>query len=244
MDIQMELTHMELIHADAFDVIACAGVDLDHIAFPDETRDLELSPCFGLGRLGNACRSITFDARFCFENLQCNVRRRGQGDWIPIEENHRDWHTFFKILPVVIDLLSSQFVLFKGIVIHEHESTGLVVEELCFEFFDVSGFQFIATLESTIQDGVADEVFEFAFVKGVSFPRFHEIHFREEIRFAVDLNFQAFAQVAGFVGCHDSFSFSSLVFLFPETRLVTQLLLRKDCPFYGLPSNLSCPRNR
>lgn len=198
---------MELIHADAFDVVARTSVDLDHIAFPDETGNLELSTGFSLGWLGNASCGIPFDAWFGFENLQCHVRRRGQGDWIPVEENHGYWHPFFEVLPVVIDLVGGQFVLFEGIVIHEHEGTCLVVEELCFEFFDVSGFQFIATLEGAIQDRVADEVFEFAFIEGVSFPRFHEIHFREEIRFAVDLNFQAFAQVAGFVGCHDSFLF-------------------------------------
>jgi hypothetical protein len=81
----------------------------------------------------------------------------------------------------------------------------LVVEELRFEFFDVGNFQFVTTLEGSIQYGVSDKVFEFALVERIALSGFDKVDFGQQIGFSVDLDFQAFSQVAGFVGGH-SFS--------------------------------------
>ena len=114
---------------------------------------------------------------------------RGQGDRVAVEKNHRNGHPLLEVLPVVIDLVRGQLILFETLVVHEDKRSALVVEELCFEFLDVSNFEIVPPLERSVQDRVADEVFKFAFVERIALPWFDEVDFGQQIGFAVDLNF-------------------------------------------------------
>lgn len=191
-----------LVHADPFDVIAGTGVDFDDVAFFDEARDVELSPSFHLRRLGDVGGSIPFDARLCLDDFQGDVGRWGYGDGVSIEENHRHRHSLLEVFPVLVHLIGRQFELFERNDVHEDEGAGLVVQELGFDFFNVGCFQFVPTLESSVEDGVSDQVLQFAFVEGVSFAWFDEVDFGKEVWFAVDLDFEALFQVTGLVRCH------------------------------------------
>lgn len=191
-----------LVHTDAFDVIPGAGVDFDDVAFFDEARDLEFPAGFHLGWFGHVGRGIAFDPGFGFDDFQGDMRWWGDGDRVPVEEDHRDRHTFFEILPVVVDLVSRQFVLLERNVVHEDKRAGLVVEELRFDFFDIRNFEFVTSFECTIEHGVADQVLQFAFVEGVSFTWLDEVDFGKEVWFAIDLDFEALFQVTGLVRCH------------------------------------------
>ena len=209
---ESESTEFELgrsVHADPFDVLAGPCIDLDHVPFLDEPRDLEFSPGLGLGRFRDTCGGVSTDTGFSLDDFEGDVRRRGQGDWVPVVENHRHRHAFLQILPIVVDLIRGKFVLFEGFVIHKHEGTPLVVEELCFEFFHVGDFEFVSPFEGPIEDGVPDQVLHFALVERISFAGLNEVDFGQQIRFAVDLNLEAFSQIAGFVACHDASVFFS-----------------------------------
>jgi len=117
------------------------------------------------------------------------VGRWGQGDRIAVEEHHRNWHPFLEVLPIVVDLFGRQFVLLVACIVHENERAGLVVEELGFEFFDVSDFEIVSTFEGPIQDGIANQVLQFALVQRVALARFDKVDFGQQVGFAVDLYF-------------------------------------------------------
>ena len=191
-----------LVHADALDVFTGSRIDFDNVAFLDKSRDLELTTGLGLGWLGHTRCRIASHTRLGLDDLQGHVRWRGQGDRIAIVKDHCNGHPLFKVLPVVIDLLRSQFVLLVALVVHEDKRASLVVKKLGFEFFNVGHFKLITTLERPIQDRVSDQVLELALVESIAFSRLHKVHFGEQVGFAVNLNFQAFSQVAGFVSGH------------------------------------------
>lgn len=191
-----------LVHADPFDVIAGTGVDFDDVAFFDEARDVELAPGFYLGRFGDVGGGIPFDTWLGLDDFQVNVGRGGDGDGVSIEENHGDRHSLLEVFPVIVDLIGRQFELIVRNDVHEDEGAGLVVQELGFDFFDVGDFQFVTTLESSVEDGVTDQVLQFALVEGISFAGFDEVDFGKEVWFAIDLDFEALFQVTGLVRCH------------------------------------------
>ena len=121
--------------------------------------------------------------------LQGHVGRWGQGNRIAVEQNHGNWHTFFEVLPIVVDLFGRQFVLLVARIVHEDERAGLVVEELGFEFFDVSDFEIVSPLEGPVQDGIANQILQFALVQRVALARFDKVDFGQQVGFAVDLYF-------------------------------------------------------
>ena len=86
------------------------------------------------------------------------MRWRCQCDWISVVQNHGNGHSLFEVFPIVVNLIRTQFVLFKALVIHEDESPRLVVEELCFEFFNIGNFKLITTLEGSVQNRVSDQI--------------------------------------------------------------------------------------
>lgn len=190
------------IHTDTLDVFPRPRIDLDDVSFLDKPRDLELATCFQLGGFGNAGCRIPANPRFGFDHFEVYVRRGRYRDGIAVEENHGHGHPFLEVLPILIDLIGGQFVLFERLGVHEDKRTRLAVEKLSVQLLDVGNFEFIAPFERTVQDRVSDQIFQFALVESVPFSGFDEVHFIEKVRFAIDLNFKSFAEVAGFVRCH------------------------------------------
>ena len=150
---------------------------------------MEFPSGFGLGRFVHTRGRIAPYTWFGLGDLQGHVGGRGQGDRVAVEKNHRNGHPLLEVLPVVIDLVRGQLILFETLVVHEDKRSALVVEELCFEFLDVSNFEIVPPLERSVQDRVADEVFKFAFVERIALPWFDEVDLGQQIGFAVDLNF-------------------------------------------------------
>ena len=63
----------------------------------------------------------------------------------------------------------------------------------------------VAAFVSSIKRCASNEVFQLAFVKRIPLARLDEIHFDHQVRFAIDLDFQAFTEIAGLVARHGLF---------------------------------------
>jgi EF-P beta-lysylation protein EpmB len=189
--------------ADAFDVLAASGVDLDDVSNFDETRDTELGTSFhfrGFGDIG--CR-VALGPGGRIDHFEFDVRWRFQDDRIVVEQGDRAGHPVFEILPGIAGDLRLDFILFEGGRIHEHIIFTLAVEILDVGLLDISTFQRVATFVRSIEHGTTNQVSHFALVERISLAGFNEEHFDHDVRFAIDLNLKTFAKIACVVCCHD-----------------------------------------
>jgi hypothetical protein len=191
-----------LLVADAFDVVAGAGVDFDNVALLDEARHDELATSLNFGGFRDVGGCIAFGPRFAFGHQQLDMIGRRHGNRDTIEQHHRAGHAVLQILPGVVDLLRGEFVLLEGNIVHEEKRIDLAVEKLRFDFLNVGRFEFVATLISSVQDGSAYQVPQLALVEGIPLAGFDEVHLDHQVRFAVDLDFQPFAEITGLVSTH------------------------------------------
>lgn len=187
---------------DPFDIDPFAGVDFEHVADLDETGDGEFGTGFDLGRFGDVGRGVTLGPGLAIDHFELDVGRRFEDDRLLVEEGQRAGHAVLEVLPSVAGDFGGNFVLFERLAIHEDVGFALAVEVLDIGLFDVGTFQLVAPFVGSIEGGAADQVPHPAFVKRVALTRFDEVHFDHQIGFTVDLNFEAFAKIAGIVRCH------------------------------------------
>ena len=192
-----------LVHADAFGRNSNCEVSI-LMTFPSlmNPGTLNSAPVSTLAGFGDVRRGVPFGPWIRLNHLEGDVGWRSYGDRISVEEHHVNRHVFLEVLPIVVHLASVQFVLLERLLVHENEGTILTVKELRFEFLNVSRFQLVTTLERAIQHSVANQILHFATIKCIAFSWLEKINIDQQVRFAVDLNFESFFQVAGFVGCH------------------------------------------
>lgn len=187
---------------DPFDVLAGSSVDLDDIPCLNEPRNNELGPRFHLRWLGHVGGGVPLGPRGTVDNFQMDVRRRFDHDRLAVEQRDCARHPIFEKLPQVSPLLATDLVLLEGLAIHKHIALPLAVEKSGLDCLDIRRFERVSSLIGPIEHRPADKIFEATFVHRVSFPGLDEIHFRHEIRLAINLHFQSFAKVAGVVSCH------------------------------------------
>lgn len=188
--------------ADAFDVFAGLRVDLDDVAFFDESGDEEFGSGFHLGGFRHVGCGVALGSRSGFDNFELHVLWGFDDDRVPVVQRHAAFHAVFDVFPDVAGDVRGDFVLFERGTVHEHVIFALAVQELDVGRFDVGRFEGIATFVSPVEGGAADQVFHFALVKCIAFAGFDEHHFGHQIRLAVDLDFEAFAKIASVVRCH------------------------------------------
>jgi len=181
---------MTRLDTDTFDVVAGASVDLNDVAYLDESWDCELGPGRNLGRLGNTGRGITLRSRLGLQNFHLDMRWRSQCDWIAVEQQHAAWKVFGEVLPVFIDLIGRQLILFKRFAVHENVCLGLLVKERRGYVLDVGDFKFVATLERSVENAGTNHILHLASVKSIAFSRLEEIDVNQQVRLAIDLNFE------------------------------------------------------
>ncbi len=150
------------------DILACSCIDLDHVAFLDESRDDKFAAGFDNRGLGYVCRCIALGTRIALGDYQFNVDGRSDRDGQTIKQHHRTGHAVLEVLPRVVDLGCAQLMLLKARTVHKNVSIGLLVKILDLDFFHVRRFQFVTSLVGSIQDGVADQIAEFALVQRVA----------------------------------------------------------------------------
>src|SRR5205823_14845639 len=63
-------------------------------------------------------------------------------------------------------------------------------------------FQLVAASKDALERRAADQVLQRAFIDGVALARLAEVHFRHQIRLAIDLYLLSLAKVARPVRCH------------------------------------------
>ncbi len=80
-------------------------------------------------------------ARLAILDSEHDVIRRGHADRLAVVQHDAAHHALLEIPPGVVHLLGRQFVLFKGLVFHEDELIGLMVEELGLDFVDFGGLE-------------------------------------------------------------------------------------------------------
>lgn len=192
---------VELV-ANSFDVVARNRVDLDHVAFFDESGHEEFGTGFHLGGFGDVGSGVALGARLGFDDEQFDVLGRFDDNRVAVVECHRALHAVLDVLPNIASDVAGDFVLFKRLAVHEHVVFALAVKELHRGGFHVSGFERIAAFVSAIERRATDEVLHLAFVQGIALAGLDEHHFGHQVGFAVNLDFQAFAKIAGVVRCH------------------------------------------
>ena len=188
---------------NAFAVLARAGVDLDDVADLNKTWNAKFSSRFNLGWLGDVRRRIALGTWLRVDHFQIHMRRRFQRDGIIVEQSDRAHHSVFEVLPRFARNIRLDLVLLERRRVHEHVIFPLTIQILDFRRFDVGTFQRVAAFVRSIQHRAADEVAHFALVHRVAFTRLHEVHFDNDIRVTIDLDFETFAKIACVVCCHD-----------------------------------------
>ncbi len=183
----------------SFQIFAGSSVNANDVAFVDEDRRLKLTTGFGFDRFANVRRRVTFGTRFAVRHDQVDMVGWRHDDRLAIEEGHLAIHVVLQVLPVLTDLLFAQFGLLVRFLIHKNERVALPIQELHIGLDDVGFFERIVALERAIQRGASQQVLQLANVHRVAFAWLLELHRSHDVRFAIDLNFQAFTKVLCFV---------------------------------------------
>ncbi len=168
----------------------------------DECGNGELGVCFHLGNLRDVRGGITLGTWLAIGHFKLDVVGWIQGERLLVEQHNHASHVFLEILPVIVDLFKSEFVLLVRLVVHEVECVTLSIKELHISFLNIGRFERLTTLIGAIEDGAADQVSQFALVERVSFAWFDKVTFEHDVGIAVDLNFEPFSEIACIVVCH------------------------------------------
>lgn len=190
--------------ADPLDVLADSRVDLDHVPFLDEPGHIELCTGFDLGRFGDVGRRIPLGTRVGFGHQQFDVGRRFEDDRDSVEQRDGAGHSVLEELPSIASDRAFHFVLLEGRTIHENVVFALAIEILDVGLLHVGTVQRVAALVSSIEHCVTNQIAHPALVERIAFARLDEVHFDHHVRLAVDLNLQAFFEIACIVRCHVS----------------------------------------
>lgn len=191
-----------LLGRNPLDVLTGPGIDPNHVTDVDEQRGEDLCTGFEPNRLGHVCSCIAPSPRLAILDLEFDVGWRGHANRLAVEKHHLARHAFFQVNVRVLDLVLFEFVLFVRLIVHENEGISLAVEILDGNFLHIGGFQRVSPFKNPVKRGAADQIFQFALVQGVPLARFAEIHFRHQIRFAVNLDFDSLLEVAGLISRH------------------------------------------
>ena len=113
---------------------------------------------------------------------------------------------------------------------HEDKRVRLLVQVLNRDILNIRCLKFVAPFVGAVQNCVAKQVSELAFVKCITFARFHKVHFDHQIWIAINLNFETFFEVVGLVGCH----------CYPLSITITQTL--ESGPKLSVPKLVGRPR--
>ena len=135
--------------------------------------------------------------------------RRFDDDCRAVVQGHRALGAVLEILPDIAGDFVWYFVLFERGAVHEDVVLALAIQKLHRSCFHVGSFQRITAFVRPVQRGAANQVFHLALVHRVALAGFDEVHFGYQIRFAVDLNLQSFAKIAGVVRCHGGLHYQS-----------------------------------
>lgn len=186
----------------AFNIVARSSVDFDVVADIDERWALKFGTSFDFDGLGDVGGRVSFGAWLAVFDFQRDVVWRFYGDRVIVEEHHFARHSFEQVLPGLIDLFAGQFVLLERLIVHEHESFALSVQELGIDIHDVCALKRISAFVGSVKYRVANEVAKLAFVQCTAFSGFDELALNHQVGIAVDLNLQAFFEVVCFNGRH------------------------------------------
>lgn len=180
---------------DAAHIFAGSGVDSDGVAFVYEERNLNDVSGFEGCRFGAAGCGVAFNARFAESDLQFDEVFRLNAERAAVEEGNGASHVLFDEVQSVGNEFLGERNLFVGFFIHKVVKFAVAVEILHFLSFDVSKFELVGRVESTLDDAAGNYVADFGADESCAFARFDVLKINDGENVAVLLESGAFSEI-------------------------------------------------
>ena len=170
----------------------------------------------GFKRCGFAaagCR-VALYAGFAEGDFQFDKVRRFDGDGAAVEESDVCGHIFLNEVERIAKQVFHDGDLFIRILIHEVVKFAVVVKVLHFFTLDMSKFELIDGVESTLQNSARNNVFNFGADKCRSFAGFNVLEIYDNEDIVAVLKGDTFSEIARSNKCHKNLLYftKSIVF--------------------------------
>src|SRR5262249_38277699 len=183
--------------SDAGEVLAVAGVDLQHVTLVDEEGDVHHVAGLQLRRLEGAAHRVAADAGIALHHLQIHRVGQGQPDGLAVVEEHRGLDVLLEEVPRFPEHLLPQEGLLVVAGVHEVVVLALLVEELHLPLLDVGLAHLVPALEGGLQHPAGQETLDAGADEGRPLSRLDVLDLDDLVGLPVHLDLQALAKFGG-----------------------------------------------
>jgi hypothetical protein len=176
-------------------VLARLRIDFNPLALFDEQGHVDDSAGLERRRLSRAACGIALHARFACNDLHHHISGEVNRDGVAIVKRNRTIEPFVKKARFISELVLFNVNLVTCVRVHKHEGIALFPRVRHFAVFDVGQFNRFARLPRALDHAAVRQVADSAARKGLTFARLNKLVLHHVERHAVDLDFQALADV-------------------------------------------------
>src|SRR3954471_1837544 len=186
-----------LSSADARQILARAGVDLQDVALIDEERHLQAVAGLQRRRLHRSGDRVAAGAGIALHHLQLDGVGQVDGDGASVPEEHRGVQVLLEEVPRLAEPGGVDVALFVVLRIHEDVVVALLVEVMHLLFLDVGASYLLAGLEVLLQGAAGDQALVAGAHERRALAGFDVLELDDHERLVVDQDLESVAELAG-----------------------------------------------